>query len=188
MRQFFRVSWVLQLLLLSNLLLAQRGKFLKVDTTQYIEWNATRPLSWKDYLHRPTENAFGDAFALTSVTHSVRGGISKGKPNFEVYVLFVREESWTSDSTDMALLAHEQLHFDIAELYARKLRKQIEAMGKQEVTDLKEYRKKIQYLLDQFKLKSSDYDEETVHGRIGEKQEEWRIFVSSEMQRLHTYM
>ena len=182
------MSWIFQFILLSNLLIAQRGRFLNVDTIQYIEWNVERPLSWSDYVLRPRESAFGDSFALTSVTHSIRGGISKGKPNFEVYVLFVKAQSWTSDSTDMALLAHEKLHFDIAELYARKLRKQIEAMGEQGVTDLKEYRKKIKYLLDQFKIKSSDYDEETVYGRIAEKQEEWQIYVSSEMQRLHKYM
>ena len=189
MRQFSRMSWMIQLILLSNLLMGQRGRFLKVDTTQYIEWNTERTVSWTDYVYRPAERAFGGGgFALTSVTHSVRGGISKGAPNFEVYVLFVKEQSWTSDSTDMALLAHEKLHFDIAELFARKLRKQIEVMGKEGVTDLKEYQKKIRYLLDQFKIKSSDYDKETVHGRIAEKQKEWQIYVSSEMQRLHKYM
>lgn len=164
----------------------QKGKYLNVDTTKYIAWDEERPIQWADYPKLASERS--NATALTAVTHSVRGGMSKGKPKFEVYVLFKREDSWTTDDTDMKLFSHEKLHFDIAEVYGRMIRKQIAAMGKQGVTDLGEYQKAIKYLLAKFKEKSFEYDTETNHGEVVSEQERWQLFVSSELQRLHEHM
>ncbi len=170
---------------LSQRVFAQGGKYLDVDTTKYIVWDEDRPITWSDY---PVLEGYSNAVALTAVTHSVRGSISKGKPKFEVYVLFKIEDSWTSDTTDLALFAHEKLHFDIAEMYGRMLRKQIEVMGENGEQDLAKYREAIKYLLAEFKRKSAEYDEETVHGAVQDEQERWQIFVSSELQRLHEYI
>ncbi len=170
---------------LSPRVLAQGGKYLDVDTTKYIVWDEARPISWTDY---PVLEGYTNSVALTAVTHSVRGSISKGKPKFEVYVLFKIEDSWTSDTTDLTLFAHEKLHFDIAEMYGRMLRKQIEEMGKNGEKDLSKYRKAIKYLLAEFKRKSSEYDQETAHGAVQNERDRWQIFVSSELQRLHEYM
>jgi len=186
MRQILRISWALQLLVVANEISAQSGKYLNVDTTKYIIWSEERPISWSDYTQLDTE--YANATALTAVTHSIRGAISKGKPSFEVYVLFKKEDSWVTDTSDMALFAHEKLHFDIAEMYGRMLRKQIAVMGKKGVNDLAEYRKAIKYLLAKFKEKSFEYDEETNHGTLTTEQRRWQIFVSSELQRLHEYI
>ena len=169
--------------------MAQDGEYLEVDSTKYIVWDEDRPLTWDDYpvIGVDASPDFINNNALTAVTHSVRGGIVKGEPNFEVYVLFKIKDSWTTSREDPQLFAHEKLHFDIAELYGRKLRKQIAAMGGQKVMNLSEYRRKIKFLLDEFKIKSMDYDEETGHGSLLDKQIEWQNFVSSEMQRLHKY-
>lgn len=44
----------------------------------------------------------------------------------DVYAYFSPRQSWYhKDMADDHLLSHEQLHFDITELYARKLRKKI---------------------------------------------------------------
>ncbi|MGC4056622.1 MAG: hypothetical protein QM743_00655 [Chitinophagaceae bacterium] len=47
---------------------------------------------------------------------------------FEVYCFFDRSASWARPAeTDAALLAHEQLHFDITECYTRILKAKLEA-------------------------------------------------------------
>ncbi|OEK04813.1 DUF922 domain-containing protein [Roseivirga misakiensis] len=167
--------------------IAQKTGFLKVDTTRYIVWSDERPLTWSDYRLLKSDTIDLGITALTAVTHSVRGGIEKGKPNFEVYVLFKKRRSWTTSRSDSLLFEHERLHFDLAELYGRKLRKQIAAMGSQNEKRLSAYRKKIKILLEEFKRKSALYDYETVHGEQQIKQAEWRNYVSYEMQRLHKY-
>ena len=177
---------VLLPVLLTNFVQAQG--FLKVDTEKYIEWSDSLYLKWSDYQYRPNQTGKFKSNALTAVFHSVRGGVIKGKPEFQVKVLFVKEDSWTTDTLNIALLAHEKLHFDIAELYGRKIRKQIQAISKKGVSDMSEYRKYIRYFLNEFKKVSIIYDKETEHGNIPEEQARWFEFVSSELQRLHKYM
>ena len=161
--------------------------FLKIDTTQYIEWNEERPLSWKDYLIKEDSRMDESYFALTSVIHSVRGGLKRNKPNFRVHVLYVKRDSWSTTDENQRLLAHEQLHFDLAELYGRKLKKEIASLGKQGTTDLKVYRKRIDLLLKEFKSKSLEYDDETMHGRLQDAQEIWVDYVRYELNRLEKY-
>ena len=188
MHHWIKLGLFLKLLLVLHLGFAQKGKYLTVDTTKYIVWSEERPLTWRDYLKISSDSIDLGVTALTAVTHSIRGGITKGQPNFQVYVLFKKRNSWTTSRTDMQLFAHEKLHFDLAELYGRKLRKQIAAMGSQNVTKLSDYRKKIKILLDEFKRKSALYDRETFHGASPEKQLEWQNYVLQEMQRLHKYI
>ncbi len=163
------------------------GQFLEVDRDKYIEWSDTLYLRWSDYVLRSVANK-NQSSALTSVFHSVRGGMKNGQPNFQVKVLFVKEDSWTTDDQSLPLLAHEKLHFDLAELYGRKIRRQIALLGKDGTTDLAVYKRYIKYLLNEFKKVSTDYDKETRYGNLASQQEKWLNYVSNELKRLHEYM
>lgn len=159
--------------------------FLEVDTTEYIEWQEERPLGWSDYQFK--RMASKEAYALTTVFHSIRGGMKKGKPNFQVRVLYVKKESWTTNNTSSALLNHEKLHFDLAELYGRKMRRQIEILGRRGEKSMKVYKANIEELLNAFNRRSLDYDKETDHGKLAEPQLEWHDYISSELHRLKKY-
>lgn len=165
-----------------------QSQFMVVDTDKYIEWSDTLYLKWSDYKYRSSRGKKYPSMALTSVFHSVRGGMKAGKPNFQVKVLLVKEDSWTSDSMNIHLLAHEKLHFDIAEVYGRKIRKQIAILGNRGSKDLSEYKRYIKYFLNEFKRTSLEYDKETEHGQDFQVQLKWFNVVSSELQRLHEYM
>lgn len=163
------------------------AQYLKVDTTAYIEWSDDLYMSWKDYRFRGRRHTEESGMALTSVIHSVRGGIIGDEPRFEVKVLFVKKDSWTTDSTSITLLAHEKLHFDIAELYGRKIRKQIDELFRNGERDLKIYNKYVKLLLADFKRFSQDYDRETRHGKDFDEQKAWFEVVYSELDRLKVY-
>lgn len=163
------------------------AQYLEVDTASYIEWSENLYLNWQDYVFMEFGREDGSGMALTSVKHSVRGGIVGGEPKFEVKVLFVKNDSWTTDSTSITLLAHEKLHFDIAELYGRKIRKQIDELFKRGERDLKIYNKNVRQLLGDFKRFSHNYDKETRHGRDFDKQKVWFDNVYSELERLKLY-
>lgn len=164
-----------------------KAQYLEVDTTAFIEWSEDLYMNWADYRFRNYSKDDGSGMALTSVMHSVRGGIIKGQPKFEVKVLFVKQDSWTTDSTSITLLAHEKLHFDIAELYARKIRKQIDQLFKDGERDLKVYNKYVKQLLGDFKRYSHNYDSKTRHGRNIDEQKVWFESVYSELERLKDY-
>lgn len=72
-----------------------------------------------DTLHRPFQ-------AATACGISYRSDVVRGRTNISVEAFVDPRMSYFKHSADDAfVLRHEQLHFDIAEVYARTLRKQI---------------------------------------------------------------
>ena len=64
--------------------------------------------------------------------------------DIKVICAFNKYESWIIDSSN-AILMHEQLHFDIAELFARKIRKGLLVLIKSNQTNPEIYSKLINY-------------------------------------------
>jgi hypothetical protein len=137
-----------------------------------IEWSKENRLQWKDYKLRNLKRR-NDGMAITTVRISARGYLEEEVPDFVVKAIFVKSDSWTSDSTDMALLSHEQLHFDIGELYAQKIRLKIDELKAEGELSAKVYRGAINNLITLFKAYSGQYDNETNHGTNRERQLVW---------------
>lgn len=156
----------------------------RADTKEEsVEWQEGKPLTWDDYRLRVFTSNKGQ-LAITSVKHSVRGYLHQEIPDFEVRVLFVKRDSWTTDKKDEALLAHEQLHFDIGELFRRKIVKRIEGLRKQGEKQKAIYRYVIRKELNDFRDFSKSYDKATRHGSLKEEQQKWQRDVWEELKRL----
>jgi predicted secreted Zn-dependent protease len=76
---------------------------------------------------------------------------------------FHRDQSWMMVK-NAYVLQHEQIHFNISELYARKIRKSADSLARKNVTNLQTYRnivehweKKKQKANDQFDAENEDY-------------------------------
>ncbi|MEP3571107.1 MAG: DUF922 domain-containing protein, partial [Flavobacteriaceae bacterium] len=93
--------------------------------------------------------------------------------DFEVNAYFYPNESWYKPKIcDDIILSHEQLHFDISELFARKMRAKLKRTSfsdnvKAEIRKI--YRETLKELKDFQEL----YDWETNFSRNTEKQLEW---------------
>lgn len=148
-----------------------------------IEWTAGRLLTWKDYNFRRVRREGN--IAITSVKHSVRGYMRNNMPEFDIKVMFMVADSWTSDTTDIALLEHERLHFDIGELFRRKIALRIIELQKQGEKKASVYRLEIKNVLNEFNSFSRAYDKESEHGRNSEEQLQWQKRVKEELYRLH---
>ncbi len=141
-----------------------------------IAWHENNQLSWDDYQGRPILN--GKFNAESSLQISYRLGITKQnddvKINFTVNCLFDKESSWVNpkNKTNM-LLEHEQLHFDIAEVYARRLRKKLS----ESKFTIKNYKSKSSDIFDHnfkdYQKFQAYYDAETNHGIKQMKQTIW---------------
>ena len=92
-------------------------------------WQEGLKLRWRDFQAPHNLTADTSAGAHTSAAIYIAGQEdAQGRPAYVVECFFVKKESWVRDSASSgqnALLAHEQLHFDIAELFARKIRHRI---------------------------------------------------------------
>lgn len=143
-----------------------------IETETMIEWSESRPLEWKDYTYRRIR--LKGSMALTKVKHSVKGYMINGLPEFEIKVLFRKPHSWTSDTTNLDLLKHEQLHFDIAELYRRKIEHEIFKLQQNQEKNAAVYRAEINRILAEFNAYSRQYDRESNHGKHKLEQARWK--------------
>lgn len=152
--------------------------------TNQLSWNEFYKLQWDDFEAEPDKTSLGDA--ATSVSIRAKPFLVKKQVKYDVVAIFNRNKSWARDRS-AELLAHEQLHFDIAELYARKIRKRIRELDHQGVNNIKTYNAAIQELLEESNAVDQQYDIETLHGALTKKQAAWVTRVKEELASLHRY-
>jgi hypothetical protein len=84
------------------------------------------------------------------------------------------------------LLQHEQRHFDLCEVYARKLRQKL-AKRSWTGDDADKIDRIYQHLYKELNERQLKYDEETVHGLDTDKQHEWNEQIAKELNELTDY-
>lgn len=135
-----------------------------------IPWTPTRKLAWDDFLCAPQKG--GDAVASTSTSLGIAYQVKNGELTYHITCHFSKHKSWGSLKTDY-ILAHEQAHFDITELHARKL---YEALYNYEYnpasfkTDIAAI---YEGIVKEKEAMQEAYDGETDHSRKRRVQYEW---------------
>lgn len=136
-----------------------------------IVWNANQSLVWQDFKATPIDNAPEAAMTASSIEISYH---TKGNAiSWTVNVKFFPYLSWSKeDKQNDYILKHEQLHFDITELYGRLLRKELTAKIKtaKDVKLIKTIQKKT---LQKWQIEQNKYDAETQHSILEDKQLMW---------------
>jgi hypothetical protein len=154
-------------------------------------WSARRPLMWSDYRAAPP--ARRDASALTSYALSFDNDCTGGRYHVRIVAAFLQEKSWV-DPTVLAqrdvsrlTLQHEQTHFDLAELHARKMRKAIAALADPCAMTEDQRRAVVSPFIDEDRETQRRYDRETSNGRDVRWQAEWIRNVSLQLDALRRY-
>lgn len=154
-------------------------------------WSGQRRLRWADFA-APAPSG-GDEGALTaySIFYGVR---CTGEAfNFLAVAGFLPHESWvkpevTSDrAKSERMLRHEQTHFDLTEVYTRRLRKAFSGLYepcRRSDADLDALTQ--QYLAAE-KAEQRRYDEETHHGLVAGVQATWDHQVALDLTALSAY-
>ena len=149
-----------------------------------LTWNEYYKLQWDDFQGEPDPGSHGDA--ATSVQIKAKPFLVRKKIHYDVTAIFNRAKSWYRDQS-ASMLPHEQLHFDIAELYARKIRRKIDEMRRQGINNIKTYNAAIHELLLESNEVDQQYDIETLHGGMSRKQEAWSQRIKEELASLKEY-
>lgn len=155
-----------------------------IDFNVYKEWRRFDPLEWEDFKGSRPDQYHGDAGTMVKI--KAVPYLVKKKVKYHVYALFDKTNSWALEKSPQ-LLKHEQLHFDIAELYARKIRKKIQQLSGNRKNDLKVYNREIRKLLQESNDFDRLYDIETLHGSLLKKQKEWEIRVERALKALNDF-
>jgi hypothetical protein len=149
-----------------------------------LQWNEYRPLKWEDFQGEININSLADA--ATAVTIRADGFKKKGKIYYQVNSVFHKRRSWYRKKS-VQLLRHEQLHFDIAELYARRIRKTISELQRKDVSDVRQYKNAIEKLLEESNRIDQAYDNKTIHGIDLNRQRLWEKNIHDQLDSYSSY-
>ncbi len=136
---------------------------------ELIRWSHNG-LTWADYKGKP--NPKSDAAASTTTYLMISYTIGNNNFSYRIESKFSKTRSWGLHKTPY-ILRHEQGHFDIAEVFARKLHKKMSEYSFNKKTYPKDLKKIYQDILDEKEELQNRYDRETNHSINKEKQEEW---------------
>jgi hypothetical protein len=144
--------------------------FAQTDGEELLRWNANKRLNWSDY--KATPNPDSDAAASTSTILSIEYKMSSSSFGYVIKSYFSKTRSWGLHKTPY-ILSHEQGHFDIAEIFARKLHKEMSNYVFNKKTYQKELKKIYAEISEEKDEMQNEYDKETNHSINKEKQAAW---------------
>lgn len=157
----------------------------QVDTSRYQTWDASNVLQWHDY-RVSQRNIAKHGFVVSAITSYQYYFFPRELHSdscLNVLTLFRKKASWVRDTTEQIVLEHERIHFDIAELYARKMRKKFQSFrdAQYAVSDIYY---QVDSLLDAVDQCQEQFDRDTFFGRSSRIQEQWRDRVDAELEQL----
>ncbi len=155
------------------------------ESEELIYWNENTPLRKSDFRGSSEKRPFQ---AATSSGLKIENPVNiwTGKTRVIVRSYFNPKFSYFKYSErDSSVLAHEQLHFDITELYARKLRQQLV----ENCSNQYDYFEKRDAILKKIELeltlKQDEYDSEVYSERL--LQSQWNKWVEKQLRFLRDF-
>ena len=164
--------------------------FLCVQEEPTLTWDESYRLSWEDFKGKPNHNISAVAITASGISFGFSVKRSDNRVisfTTNVYTHFYPEQSWYKPNlADAHVLGHEQLHFDITELYARKFRERISRLKVSNIirAELKNLNKSINKEL---ATMQDVNDNETDYSRNFEQQAKWKVYIAGELQKLSKY-
>jgi hypothetical protein len=157
------------------------------DTHDKLYWDERNQLAWSDFKEVGTLRGNEVAHVNTGTEiHLI--SYKNNSAKYQIRAFICKSNTLVKKGKQNPhLLNHEQVHFDIRELYTRKLRKVFATQVFKEdsfenafnqITTLK-YKECIDY--------QELYDSETNHSKNKEKQEEWNKRIAKELEELEAY-
>jgi len=160
-----------------------------ISEEEKIIWNEDRKLTWEDFQGVPSGPT--DFVASTnsgvsfSFSYKERNGV--GTINYKVASNFYPALSWyRSTRVNSYILEHEQLHFDISELCARKLRKALSEIPKDR--DFKANSEAVYQANEAHRRELQEqYDSDSDHSNVKEEEYKWRTFIATQLREYESW-
>lgn len=152
-----------------------------------IPWSATRRLTAADFLGRPNSALAASTASDIKATVGCLDFVFNGSAQ----ATFDPNNSWIRDPRHVteALLRHEQLHFDITEIYARKMRQKMVAF--KQTADCGKLQPAFNNLTKpvyaEWSREEARYDQQTNHGLNAAQQAAWEQQVQLKLEQLKEF-
>src|SRR5688572_4083802 len=152
------------------ILLVPLSTFGQDKNEELVAWNASSKLTWADYKASPDPRS--DAAATTTTYLGIEYNINREGFSYKIQCRFSKNRSWGLHRTDY-ILSHEQGHFDIAEIYARKLHKSLSEYNFNKKTFQQDLKEIYENLMREKEAMQEQYDRETNHSINRTAQAAW---------------
>jgi predicted secreted Zn-dependent protease len=155
-----------------------------INQSNLIEWKPERKLSWNDFKAEPDKSSTNAA--LTSSSINIEFGYNNTGLKYNIKCRFDKNLSWGRIKNEY-ILSHEQGHFDIAEIHARKLNKLLRGYKFNSRTVAQDVNKIYDNVMKQHHAFQSQYDNETNYSRDPAQQNAWKTKIEETLQELQEY-
>lgn len=152
-----------------------------------IEWDSNHPIRWSDFKGECKDSSV----AATCTNIYMENQVDEaGYITFKIKAVFLPKLSYVSPTSSKSekLLQHERLHFDITEVYARRLR--LHLLPYQH-TRSKQYCREAQYwydtIVDEWRKAQAAYDLESEHSQNELFQLSWEARIKNELNKSEQY-
>ena len=151
------------------------GKQVKKDKN-IIYWSKEVKLTWDDF-RGDEKDLIGSQSAVASVTFNYTETFSG---DITILATFNKKESLKrkQDISD-ELLRHEQYHFNIAELFARKLKRDLSQIDV--ISSANYIKERYDFFYNEYVIYQELYDKETNHSKNVSKQKEWEDSIEKQL-------
>ncbi|HEY4650003.1 MAG TPA: DUF922 domain-containing protein, partial [Pontibacter sp.] len=141
--------------------------------------------SWNDF--RATPDTLNPHHAVTAANLAVDTKCSSNTFGYTVRCVFLPAESWSKNKQSAKLLHHEQLHFDLTEVHARQLRKDLQALGTSCPAAQPRLAQTVQAAFANWKAEQEKFDEVSRHGLDADVSAAWEASIAKRLKQLEKY-
>ena len=160
--------------------------FKKVSAQDTLYWSSGYKLTPKDFRGKPDTNASYPSISICGIKYI--GHAHKNAVQTEAYGIMIRHKSWAVISEDDSLwLIHERGNFDIAELFARKLRKTFSEYNYRNSTVQQDLDSLYDINHQELNKMHESYEKETSHGTENAAQTTWNDKIKLELKQFEKY-
>lgn len=153
-----------------------------------IYWTKDYQLTWDDFLKKAPTGSKNAAISSIVVSPYCRYVSKENTLYFDVTTYFQKNKSWVKKAAKSErALKHEQGHFDINEIYARRLRKTISTFKFKKTGSKSTIAKMFKKNQDELDAEQNLYDKETNYHINEQKQIEWDAKIAKELKELDDY-
>ena len=158
----------------------------KQEDDGIVSWDENQPLTWNDFKGLPQKTKAG-AYTGCGILRSVAKSTGN-TASVKIQAVFFCQQSWKKKKdAGASALMHEQKHFDIAECYARKLRKAIRIQKYHSMAELRRKTDSLYTIIDKEVISyQQHYDNQANYGRAS-KQRHWNIKIKAFLDSLSEY-
>ncbi|MGB8703518.1 MAG: DUF922 domain-containing protein, partial [Gillisia sp.] len=149
-------------------------------------------LSWNDFRGKPKSRSGFNANTNSGISYGYKISGTPATPflDYKVIANFYPGLSWVNpESKTTDLLQHEQLHFDISELYARKLRKSLSELSPEKLKgDPRKILNSLYEKLEEQRVATEvKFDVESLHSLNKAEEKKWEDSIHRELQELEEF-